>query len=82
MAIQDEKIAVQMADLGLDTRDCVYAPDADASGRDLHTTPADQAAIASAAVQHRNRALASGDTSAIKWNSEHLPSLHTLKSHY
>jgi hypothetical protein len=30
-----EQIAMQMADLGLTTRDKVYAPDAEASGRDL-----------------------------------------------
>jgi hypothetical protein len=81
MAITDQ-IAIQMADLGIITRDTVYAPDADASGRDLHTTAAAQAAVASAAMQHRSQALNSGDTSARNWNSEQLPSLHALKSHH
>lgn len=78
MAIEDQ-MAVQMADLGLVTRDTVYAPDADASGRPQHTTPAAQAAIAQAAINHRNRALASGDASTSRWNSKHPPSLHALK---
>jgi hypothetical protein len=81
MAITDQ-IQIQFADLGLETRDQVYAPDADASGRDLNTTQAAQTAVASAAMQHRNTALNSGDTRAIDWNSEHLPSLHALKLHY
>jgi hypothetical protein len=74
-------MAVQMADLGLQTRNEVYAPDADASGRDLFTSPAAQAAVAAAATQHRSQALASGDSSAVKWNSEHIPSLYALTSH-
>jgi hypothetical protein len=81
MAITDQ-IQIQFADLGLETRDQVYAPDADAPGRDLNTTQAAQTAVASAAMQHRNTALNSGDTRAIDWNSEHLPSLHALKLHY
>jgi hypothetical protein len=76
-----EMMALQMADLGLATRDEVYAPDADASGKDLFTSPAAQAAVAAAATKHRNKALASGDSSAVKWNSEHIPSLHALTSH-
>jgi len=76
-----EQIALQVADLGLENRDTVYAPDADAAGRERRTSPAAQAAIANAARSHRNQALASGDARAVGWNSEHLQSLHALRSH-
>jgi hypothetical protein len=81
MAIIDQ-MAIQLADLGVVTRDTVYAPDADSHGRDLFTTPAAQAAVAQAARRHRSEALASGDSNTSRWNSEHLPSLHALISHY
>jgi hypothetical protein len=76
MAITDQ-IAIQMADLGLATRDEVYAPDADKNGIERNTPQATQTAIAQAAVLHRNQALLSGDSRAKKWNSEHFPhSMH------
>lgn len=81
MAIADQ-VAIQLADLGLATRDEVYAPDADKNGIERHTSQAAQAAVASAAMQHRTQALNSGDSRAQKWNSEHFPSLHALQSHY
>ena len=81
MTIHDQ-MAIQMADLGVDTRDTVYAPDADAAGNERFTTPAAQAAVANAERKHRSQAMASGDARTQGWNSEHLPSLHALKSHY
>jgi len=54
-------MAIQMADLDVDTRDTVYAPDADAAGNERFTTPAAQAAVANAAKVHRSQAMASGD---------------------
>jgi len=77
-----EQMMLQLADLGRNTRDTVYAPDADASGAMRHTSEARQAAVANAARAHRQEAMSSGDASTRKWNSEQLPSLQAMKSHH
>lgn len=67
-------------DLGLDTRNEVYAPNADAKGNIAPINAAEEQAKRDGALQHRDAARKTGSAQINKWYSKSSPSLCLIKS--
>ena len=71
--------ARMVADLGIDNRNEVYAPNADAKGNIAPINPAEEQAKRDGALQHRAAARSTGSAQIAGWYSKSSPSLCPIK---